>query len=69
MFLSPYLFLVVMTATFYDVKVEMESSMEVGRVIGAEFDEVLYADDTILVSEEKAKNQQCMHKIEEVSEK
>ena len=48
--LSPYLFLIVMTAMFYDVHQETDKYLSKNRVPGAEFDEVTYADDTICIS-------------------
>ncbi len=48
--LSPYLFLIVMTAIFNDVHANMGAGMVRGRVPGTEFDEVMYADDTICIS-------------------
>ena len=49
--LSPYLFLIVMTTMFIDAKTNMKQTLIKQRVPGADFDEVMYADDTILVSE------------------
>ena len=48
--LSPYLFLIVMTAIFNDVHTKLGAGMAKGRVPGADFDEVMYADDTICIS-------------------
>ena len=48
--LSPYLFLIVMTAIFHDVHDDLRCGMVSGRVPGTEFDEVMYADDTICIS-------------------
>ena len=39
------------------------------RVQGSEFDEILYVDDTILISEKSATAQKYLHKIEEESAK
>jgi len=47
--LSPYLFLVVMTCIMEDAHQEMDELLQ-HRVPGATFDEVLYADDTIIFS-------------------
>lgn len=46
--LSPYLFLVVMTAMFKDIHYNLQEGMARYRIPGAAFDEVVYADDTIL---------------------
>ena len=49
--LSPYLFLIVMTTMFIDAKKDIQTKLCTQRVPGADFDEVMYADDTILISE------------------
>ena len=55
--LSPYLFVILMTVLFHDVyhhtdrKSQQEHKLTQNRVKGANFDAVLYADDTICVSE------------------
>ena len=48
--LSPYLFLIIMTVLFYDIKnnEELKTELALHRIPGASFDEILYADDTIL---------------------
>ena len=56
-----------MTAFFTDTKTEMQETLRTHRVQGAEFDEVLFADDTILVSEDRQTLEAYLHKIEEVS--
>jgi hypothetical protein len=48
--LSPYLFLIVMTVMFHDVHKLDSRQVLLKRIPGAEFDEVLYADDTICMS-------------------
>ena len=48
--LSPYPFLIVMTAMFHDVEKEATSNKNEKRVLNTNFDEILYADDTICVS-------------------
>ena len=48
--LSPYLFLIVMTVMFHDVHSLDSRDVTMKRIPGAEFDEVLYADDTICMS-------------------
>ena len=53
--LSPYLFLIVMTAMFHDIHIssEFQQNLENDRVLGALFDEILYADDTIIYSKKQ----------------
>ena len=50
--LSPYLLIVVMTTMFDDIKEELVFDLARHRVPGANFDEVMYADDTMCVSED-----------------
>ena len=52
--LSPYLFIIVMTVMFEDVKEEANLAIDLikNRVPGADFDEVMYADDTICISQD-----------------
>ena len=47
--LSPYLFLIVMTVMFYDIKADDHLHIRQHRPINANFDEIMYADDTILI--------------------
>ena len=55
--MSPYLFIILMTAMFHDIHQEDTIKMKKHRVVGTEEDEVLYADDTICISrDEKAMN-------------
>ena len=51
--LSPYLFLILMTVIFSDVHSQpgLREKLKHNRVLDAMFDEVLYADDTIIFSE------------------
>ena len=46
--LSPYLFLVVMTAMFHDLHKEDHLNTISHRLDNCNFDEMLYADDTII---------------------
>ena len=50
--LSPYLFLILMTVIFKDVHqdVTLENQLKANRPPGLDFDDVLYADDTIRFS-------------------
>eukprot|EP00959_Pyramimonas_sp_CCMP1952_P034154 715823-Pyramimonas_sp.AAC.1 len=49
--LSPYLFLLVMTALFHDVQNNVDRQLGPHRLPGVSFDAVLYADDTICISQ------------------
>ena len=64
--LSPYLFTIVMSVLFWDVKKERELSRKLreNRVPGASFDEVLYADDTILISTDTRAINEFLKEIE-----
>ena len=62
--LSPYLFLVVMTVLFHDVHKDDTINDCLKRVPGANFDEVLYADDTILISTDTRVINKLLAKIE-----
>ena len=50
--LSPYLFLIVMTAMFHDIHQDttLEQELKDNEILGTIFNEVLYADDTIIYS-------------------
>ena len=50
--LSPYLFLIVMTTMFHDVHkgTKLEKDLEKDQILGAIFNEILHADDTIIYS-------------------
>jgi hypothetical protein len=47
--LSPYLFLIVMTVMFHDIHEGDRQNLIRHRVLGTNYDEVLYADDTICI--------------------
>ena len=51
--LSPYLFTLVMTVLFEDAKRRRAENIVGERVAGVTFDEVLYADDTIVVAQDE----------------
>ena len=51
--LSPYLLVVLMTVLLEDVKRRYELNLEDGRVLGTDFDEVLYAGDTICIAQDE----------------
>ena len=48
--LSPYLFLVIMTVMFHDIheNQDLRKALEKDKILGTLFDEILYADDTII---------------------
>merc|ERR1712086_602211 len=62
--LSPYLFLIIMTTMFEDVKEHLQLNLAKHRVPGADFDEVMYADDTILISEDTKTMNEFVKQIE-----
>ena len=62
--LSPYLFIALMTVLFKDVHRLHSPNTSSTRVTGATFDEVLYADDTILISESEAAVERALAAIE-----
>ena len=51
--LSQYLFLLVMTVLMHDIKENKptRTNLEENRIQGSMFDEILFADDTIIFSE------------------
>ena len=67
--LSPYLFVACMTVLMKDVQAGQGVRDRSKRVKRADFDEVLYADDTICVSEEAAAMNRLLSRIEEEGEK
>ena len=58
--LSPYLFLVVVTCLFHDVHEHDHLNLAQQRMEGIEEDEVLYADDTICVTQGEESMHVCM---------
>ena len=50
--LSPYLFLVIMTVMFHDIHQDetLREELDKDKILGTIFDEVRYADDTIIYS-------------------
>ena len=67
--LSRYLFLIVMTTIFYDIHINLGESLVPHRVKNANFDEVLFADDTICISENAAALTELLHQIQEIGQK
>ena len=63
---SPYLFIVVMTAMFDDIKEDRNLRMNLikHRVPGADFDEVMYADDTMCISEDTTTMNKFIQRID-----
>ena len=63
--LSPYLFLIVMTVLFNDIHNTMPQDIIDNRVIHTNFNEVLFADDTICISENAQSLNKLLHLIQE----
>ena len=61
--LSPYLFIALMTVLFHDVHHIHKPTSQSSRVAGMEYDEVLFADDTICISESEAAMEQMLKAI------
>ena len=61
---SPSLFLIVMNVMFEDIHKDDHLRIIGHRVTGATFDEVLYADDTILISEDRWAMQRLLRGVE-----
>ena len=62
--LSPYLFIILMTCVFHDVHANYKQKMKEHRVDGMDADEVLYADDTICISEDENAMNRLLKAIE-----
>ena len=65
--LSPYLFILVMTVLFHDIHVKHHRTLHASRLDQINFSEVLYADDTLLVSKNTQGMNKLLHAIEEES--
>ena len=63
--LSPCLFIALMTVLFFDVHRKLQGQEEEQRVKGAEFDQVLFADDTICIAQDKQVMEDMLKAIEE----
>ena len=63
--LSPYLFLIVMTVMFSDIHDGDQQNLLKHRIMGTNYDEVLYADDTICVSTDTRAMNKFLASIEE----
>ena len=64
--LSPYLFLIVMSCLFHDVHLNDHLKLEEHRVKGMNEDEILYADDTICISENEEAMCRLLAEIEKL---
>ena len=66
--LSPYLFIVVVTAMFEHIQEEISQDLAKYRVPGASFDEVMYADDTMCISDDIKTMNKFIQKVEVTGE-
>ena len=64
---SPYLFVIVMTCIERDIAAATSNRVNTGRVAGANFDMVFYADDTIVVSKTQEACEEMLELIENIS--
>lgn len=62
--MSPYLFLILMTVLFHDIHKGDKLKLRGDRLEGFDFDEALFADDTILFSKNSTKLEKLLQKIE-----
>ena len=62
--LSPYLFLTVMAVMFDDIHLDCDREISWARMKGVSFSEVLYADDTALVTDEPKAMNKLLQTIE-----
>eukprot|EP00969_Alexandrium_andersonii_P150011 6633326-Alexandrium_andersonii.AAC.1 len=62
--LSPYLFLVVMTVMYHDIHQGDGPRTQRQRIKGMETDEVLYADDTVCISQTVPAMNRLLHAVE-----
>ena len=62
--LSPYLFIVLMTCLFNDIRKNVKLELKEHRVTGMDTDQILYADDTICISEDEDAMNRLLHAIE-----
>ena len=66
--LSPYLFLIVMTVLFHDIHQDDHLNLIKHRPDNCNFDEILYADDTILASNDTKAINRLLAEIEAAAE-
>ena len=62
--LSPYLFIIIMSCLFLDIHKHDALNMAPFRVQGMQHDQVLYADDTICISEDDEAMERLLAAIE-----
>ena len=65
--LSPYLFILVMTVMFRDIHLKHHRDLSDSRLEKITFNELLYADDTLLISKNTIGMNKFLHAIEEES--
>ena len=65
--LSPYLFILVMTVMFRDIHRKHHRDLSDSRIEQITFNELLYADDTLLISKNTRGMNKFLHAIEEES--
>ena len=62
--LSPYLFILVMSVLFSDIHYAIDRDIILSRLDRINFSEILYADDTLLVSKDTSGMNRLLHAIE-----
>ena len=67
--ISPYLFLIVMTVIFHDIheSANLQTNLIRHRMAGTSYDENLYADDTICISQDTRTMDKFLARIEDES--
>ena len=65
--LSPFLLILVITVLFHDVAVKHSRELGNSRPESINFNEILYADDTLLVSKKAIGMNTLLHAIEDES--
>ena len=66
--LSPYLFSIVMSAVFQDIKAKLNTPRQLQPITGIHFAEVLYADDTLLFGTHTHTINKLLKEVQEESE-
>lgn len=62
--LSPYLFILVMSVAFSDIKNRLHTPKQLEPLPGIYFSEILYADDTLIFGDHTASINKLLHEIE-----
>ena len=62
--LSPYLFFIVMAVMFNDIHLDCDRKPAWARMTGVRFSEILYADDTVLITDEAKAMRSLLETIE-----